>query len=114
MKKKILCTCAILAITSTSMISFANETSNEDTSLTIQNEQYSTRQQAAYSTGSNVNIRTKASLSGSVVHKLQKNEAFMLTNDPPKKADGYTWVYGWCRNHPSNSGWVATANLRFD
>ncbi|MGG2469326.1 SH3 domain-containing protein [Paraclostridium bifermentans] len=112
--KKLLCMGAILALTSTTTIAFANDKDNSDNSLNNETQQVMPRQQAAVATGSNVNIRSNAGTSYKVIHKLNKGETFMLTNDSPKKANGYTWVKGYCKNHSGTTGWVATKYLRFD
>lgn len=111
--KKLLCMSAILALTSTATISFANEGNTNDNLFNNETKQVIPKQQAGYATGT-VNIRSNAGTSYKVIHQLKKGEAFMLTNDPPKKANGYTWVKGYCRNHSGTTGWVATQYLTFD
>ena len=110
--KKLFCLGAILALTSTSIVSFAN--SNEISSLNNEEQiQIMPRQQSAYAKTDNVNVRSNAGTSYSSVHKLKKGETFLLTNDKQKYANGYYWVKGYCMNH-NKSGWVATKYLVFN
>ena len=70
MKKKLLCLSAILAMTSTTMVSFANEVTNyisEDN----KNEIVQPRAQYAVVNASNVNIRYNAGTSYKVAAKLR-------------------------------------------
>ena len=101
MKKKLLCLSAILAMTSTTMVSFANEVTNyisEDN----KNEIVQPRAQYAVVNASNVNIRSNAGTSYKVVGQLPKG----VTKQ--KYANGMWWQeiqskYG--------NGWVADKYL---
>ena len=96
MKKKLLCLSAILAMTSTTMVSFANEVTNyisEDN----KNEIVQPRAQYAVVNASNVNIR-----------QLPKGVTVITTYTKQKYANGMWWQeiqskYG--------NGWVADKYL---
>ena len=107
MKKKLLCLSAILAITSTTMVSFANEVTNyisEDN----KNEIVQPRAQYAVVNASNVNIRSNAGTSYKVVGQLPKGVTVITTYTKQKYANGMWWQeiqskYG--------NGWVADKYL---
>ena len=107
MKKKLLCLSAILAMTSTTMVSFANEVTNyisEDN----KNEIVQPRAQYAVVNASNVNIRSNAGTSYKVVGQLPKGVTVITTYTKQKYANGMWWQeiqskYG--------NGWVADKYL---
>ena len=87
MKKKLLCLSAILAMTSTTMVSFANEVTNyisEDN----KNEIVQPRAQYAVVNASNVNIRSNAGTSYKVVGQLPKGVTVITTYTKQKYANG--------------------------
>ena len=99
MKKKLLCLSAILAMTSTTMVSFANEVTN----YIVQ-----PRAQYAVVNASNVNIRSNAGTSYKVVGQLPKGVTVITTYTKQKYANGMWWQeiqskYG--------NGWVADKYL---
>ena len=90
MKKKLLCLSAILAMTSTTMVSFANEVTNyisEDN----KNEIVQPRAQYAVVNASNVNIRSNAGTSYKVVGQLPKGVTVITTYTKQKYANGMWW-----------------------
>src|SRR5699024_6821594 len=90
MKKKLLCLSAILAMTSTTMVSFANEVTNyisEDN----KNEIVQPRAQYAVVNASNGNIRANAGTSYKVVGQLPKVVTLTTTYTKQKYASGKWW-----------------------
>ena len=87
MKKKLLCLSAILAMTSTTMVSFANEVTNyisEDN----KNEIVQPRAQYAVVNASNVNIRSNAGTSYKVVGQLPKGVTVILSKNMQMECGG--------------------------
>ena len=104
MKKKLLCLSAILAMTSTTMVSFANEVTN----YISEDEIVQPRAQYAVVNASNVNIRSNAGTSYKVVGQLPKGVTVITTYTKQKYANGMWWQeiqskYG--------NGWVADKYL---
>ena len=104
MKKKLLCLSAILAMTSTTMVSFANEVTNY---ISEDNKNEIVQQRAQYA-GVNVNIRSNAGTSYKVVGQLPKGVTVITTYTKQKYANGMWWQeiqskYG--------NGWVADKYL---
>ena len=97
MKKKLLCLSAILAMTSTTMVSFANEVTNyisEDN----KNEIVQPRAQYAVVNASNVNIRYNAGVTVITTYTKQKYANGMWWQEIQSKY-GNGWVADKYLNH---------------